>query len=66
MKRDNINIINRSNLDPFESYGDVELWDALESVYMKDAISKLPQKLDSPVIESMSYISSSSLFLLVF
>lgn len=42
----------RYNLDPFNNYKDEELWLALEKTYMKDTISKLPEKLQSPVVEN--------------
>ncbi|KAG7468310.1 hypothetical protein MATL_G00141590 [Megalops atlanticus] len=42
----------RYNLDPFNNYSDQEIWQALERTYMKDSISKLPEKLDSSVIEN--------------
>lgn len=42
----------RYNLDPFNNYKDEELWLALEKTYMKDTIAKLPEKLDSPVVEN--------------
>ncbi|KAM9493789.1 ATP-binding cassette sub-family C member 12 [Clarias gariepinus] len=42
----------RYNLDPFNKHTDEELWKALERTYMKNAISSLPQKLDSAVVEN--------------
>ncbi|XP_060767544.1 ATP-binding cassette sub-family C member 12 [Neoarius graeffei] len=42
----------RYNLDPFNKHTDEELWIALEKTYIKDAISSLPQKLDSVVVEN--------------
>ncbi|MCJ8747229.1 hypothetical protein PDJAM_G00151060 [Pangasius djambal] len=42
----------RYNLDPFNKHTDEELWMALEKTYMKNAISNLPQKLDSGVVEN--------------
>jgi len=41
----------RFNLDPFFLYTDVELWDVLASVNMKDHVSSLPGKLDEEVAE---------------
>jgi len=41
----------RSNLDPFNEYQDDDLWKALESVHMKEAISQLPSKLEAPITE---------------
>lgn len=28
----------RYNLDPFNKYGDEEIWEALEKTYMKDSV----------------------------
>ncbi|XP_072527070.1 ATP-binding cassette sub-family C member 12 [Salminus brasiliensis] len=42
----------RYNLDPFNNYLDEEIWMALEKTYMKETISKLPQKLESTVVEN--------------
>ncbi|XP_017314285.1 ATP-binding cassette sub-family C member 12 isoform X2 [Ictalurus punctatus] len=42
----------RYNLDPFNNHTDEEIWMALEKTYMKNAISSLPQKLDSAVVEN--------------
>ncbi|KAI5614167.1 multidrug resistance-associated protein 9, partial [Silurus asotus] len=42
----------RYNLDPFNKYTDDEIWVALEKTNMKKAISYLPQKLDSAVVEN--------------
>lgn len=37
----------RSNLDPAEEHTDAEIWAALERVGMSDAVSELPEKLDT-------------------
>ena len=42
----------RSNMDPFEEYTNAEIWKALESVDMRDAVAALPQKLENSVTES--------------
>lgn len=42
----------RFNLDPFEKYSDVELWDVLESINMKEHVLSLPNKLQEEVAES--------------
>ncbi|KAJ3108985.1 Multidrug resistance-associated protein 4 [Phlyctochytrium planicorne] len=42
----------RYNLDPFGVYEDQKLWDALESVEMKDIIMASTEKLDCPVEEN--------------
>ena len=41
----------RFNLDPFNLYTDIELWDVLELVAMKDAVMSFPLKLLEPVAE---------------
>lgn len=41
----------RYNLDPFENHTDEELWSALERAHMKEKVSSLPEKLESPVSE---------------
>ncbi|XP_076855704.1 ATP-binding cassette sub-family C member 12 isoform X4 [Brachyhypopomus gauderio] len=42
----------RYNLDPFNNYSDNEIWAALEKTYMKETISRLPEKLEAPVVEN--------------
>nr|XP_033797358.1 multidrug resistance-associated protein 9-like isoform X2 [Geotrypetes seraphini] len=42
----------RYNLDPFDNYSDNRIWQALEKTFMKDAISKLPNKLQTEVVEN--------------
>ncbi|XP_069474938.1 ATP-binding cassette sub-family C member 5 isoform X2 [Ambystoma mexicanum] len=42
----------RSNLDPFNQYGEEQIWDALERTHMKECITQLPQKLESEVMDS--------------
>lgn len=37
----------RFNLDPTEEHTDAEIWAALERVSMSDAVSELPEKLDT-------------------
>lgn len=41
----------RFNLDPFELYTDVQIWDVLESVDMKEHVTSLPGKLSEEVAE---------------
>lgn len=41
----------RSNLDPFNSYAEPELWRAVESVGLKDAITALQDGLDAHVVD---------------
>lgn len=47
----------RSNLDPFDSYSDVQIWSALEKASMKDAIDKLEHGLEAPVVSGGSNFS---------
>ncbi|XP_061101234.1 ATP-binding cassette sub-family C member 12-like [Conger conger] len=42
----------RYNLDPFNNYNEEAIWQALEKTYMKETISKLPEKLESKVVEN--------------
>lgn len=39
----------RSNLDPFGSYEDKDIWRALEQVHLHDVVTALPNKLDASV-----------------
>ena len=41
----------RMNFDPFEEYGDMELWDALEETSLKAMVKKLPWQLSEQVKE---------------
>lgn len=41
----------RSNLDPFNSYSDDEIWSALEKCRMKEAVDKMTDGLNSRVAE---------------
>lgn len=41
----------RSNMDPFDTYSDDEIWDALEKCRMKDAVNKMTDGLHSRVAE---------------
>jgi len=42
----------RYNLDPFEKYTDVAIWEALERTSMKDKVKMLPEQLDTLVTEN--------------
>nr|XP_046244081.1 multidrug resistance-associated protein 5 [Scatophagus argus]XP_046244082.1 multidrug resistance-associated protein 5 [Scatophagus argus]XP_046244083.1 multidrug resistance-associated protein 5 [Scatophagus argus] len=42
----------RFNLDPFNQYGEEQIWDALERSHMKECVSQLPLKLESEVVEN--------------
>ena len=42
----------RYNLDPFQKYSDLAIWEAIERTNMKDKIKSLPGQLDSQVVEN--------------
>ncbi|RKP04707.1 P-loop containing nucleoside triphosphate hydrolase protein, partial [Thamnocephalis sphaerospora] len=42
----------RFNLDPFQEYSDVELWQALQSAELKESVERMPHKLDTEVAEN--------------
>ncbi|CAF0866320.1 unnamed protein product, partial [Brachionus calyciflorus] len=42
----------RENIDLFHKSTDEEIWYALDSVHLGDSIRRMPQKLNSPVIEN--------------
>ena len=42
----------RYNLDPFNKYSDMVIWEALEQTNMKDKVKLLPAQLESPVVEN--------------
>lgn len=48
----------RFNLDPFNEHSDQKLWDVLQVVNMKDAVSNLAGKLQEMVSEGGSNFSS--------
>jgi len=41
----------RFNLDPFEQYSDMHIWQVLEDIHLKDHIMSLPGKLSELVAE---------------
>ncbi|XP_019631605.1 PREDICTED: multidrug resistance-associated protein 4-like [Branchiostoma belcheri] len=41
----------RQNLDPFSEHSDTELWAALEEVQLKQVVEKLPEGLDTGLVE---------------
>lgn len=47
----------RKNLDPFDEYNDQVLWNALEQVELKEAVSDLPRGLESAMSEGGSNFS---------
>jgi ABC-type multidrug transport system fused ATPase/permease subunit len=47
----------RYNLDPFEAYEDQTLWDALESVQLKDAVKKMKNSLNTEIEQNGSNLS---------
>ncbi|KAH6563419.1 hypothetical protein BASA60_010718 [Batrachochytrium salamandrivorans] len=42
----------RSNLDPFGTCTDEEIWKALKGVHLGDKIHEMPAQLDTPIIEN--------------
>ena len=42
----------RKNLDPFEKHDDLELWNVLEKVQLKDLVESLKNKLEFECNES--------------
>ncbi|XP_013859205.1 multidrug resistance-associated protein 5 [Austrofundulus limnaeus] len=42
----------RSNLDPWDQYTDVQIWEALEKTHVKEMVSQLPHSLHSEVTEN--------------
>ncbi|XP_017263964.1 multidrug resistance-associated protein 5 [Kryptolebias marmoratus] len=42
----------RSNLDPWNQYSDLQIWEALEKTHIKDMVSQLPHSLHSEVTEN--------------
>jgi len=51
----------RSNLDPFNSYEEAELWRAVSAVGLKEAISALQAGLDAHVVDGGNNFSQVSL-----
>ena len=47
----------RTNLDPFNEYSDVLLWDALEQVQLKETIKEMKHGLESQVEKGGSNLS---------
>ncbi|RZB39259.1 ABC tran domain containing protein, partial [Asbolus verrucosus] len=47
----------RKNLDPFDEFNDLQLWNALEEVELKSMVSNLPLGLESVVAEGGSNFS---------
>ncbi|XP_043560558.1 multidrug resistance-associated protein 5-like isoform X2 [Chiloscyllium plagiosum] len=42
----------RTNLDPYNQYTDLQIWDALERVHMKESIMQLNEKLNFEITEN--------------
>ncbi|XP_067374775.1 ATP-binding cassette sub-family C member 5 isoform X2 [Channa argus] len=42
----------RTNLDPWNQYTDLEIWEALEKTHIKEMVSQLPHSLYSEVVEN--------------
>ncbi|KAF9473354.1 multidrug resistance-associated ABC transporter [Pholiota conissans] len=56
----------RENIDPVGEYSDADIWIAIEQAHLKDYIESLPEKLDAPVREGGSSLSSGQRQLLCF
>jgi ABC-type multidrug transport system fused ATPase/permease subunit len=48
----------RENLDPFEAKDDVEIWDVLESVNLKEKINNMNEKLETELSNGSSVFSA--------
>ncbi|KAN0029847.1 hypothetical protein ACTA71_007984 [Dictyostelium dimigraforme] len=42
----------RSNIDPFNEFTDLEIWESIEKVKLKEAINSMPLKLETPLQEN--------------
>ncbi|XP_061690972.1 ATP-binding cassette sub-family C member 5 isoform X1 [Syngnathoides biaculeatus] len=42
----------RTNLDPWDQYSDLQIWEALEKTHIKEMVSQLPHSLHSEVMEN--------------
>lgn len=47
----------RFQLDPFDEYSDVEVWEALEQVYMADSVRGMPGGLNASIAENGDNLS---------
>lgn len=47
----------RENLDPFQQFTDLELWDVLEQVDLKSFVRQLPSCLDTQILEKGANLS---------
>lgn len=47
----------RFNLDPFDNYTDAQVWEALESVQLRDLVKSLPNQLNTMMSEHGSNLS---------
>nr|UYV50462.1 YCF1 [Agaricus brasiliensis] len=56
----------RDNIDPLNAYTDHEIWVALDQAHLKEYVDSLPEKLESPVREGGSSLSSGQRQLLCF
>jgi ABC-type multidrug transport system fused ATPase/permease subunit len=56
----------RSNLDPFGTCDDAEIWQALQHAHLSDHVSKMEGKLNAAVLEGKSPISSPGFTYLLF
>jgi ATP-binding cassette subfamily C (CFTR/MRP) protein 1 len=56
----------RENIDPVGEYSDADIWVSLEQAHLKEYVESLPDKLDAPVREGGSSLSSGQKQLLCF
>lgn len=48
----------RENLDPHHQFSDVDLWQCLETVQLKDLINSLPNKLGKKTISQIAVVQN--------
>ncbi|KJA15567.1 hypothetical protein HYPSUDRAFT_48272 [Hypholoma sublateritium FD-334 SS-4] len=56
----------RENIDPIGEHSDISIWIALQQAHLKEYVESLPGKLDAPVREGGSSLSSGQKQLLCF
>lgn len=56
----------RENIDPVGEHSDTDIWMAVGQAHLKEYVESLPEKLDAPVREGGSSLSSGQRQLLCF
>jgi len=56
----------RENIDPIGLYSDIDIWNALDQVHLKNYVETLPEKLDTSVQEAGQSLSGGQRQLLCF